>query len=235
MSTSFPKRPSEPANVASSPDQLVLEDDPAFVPDMVLPGLDIDLAALDIATDASSRRSSILSPHSQRTSLSSQHTTDESALGLVIPSSDGGGAVDMGGFIIPSSEHASIRGSAGMGGLLGEVEDDFNLDPGFMFDNDGNMIDTGEVAPPLQDRPAASAAGRVRADSGASSHVRRELQEGVQAGQAEVSSRSICIGMSLIVSSFGISWIWTLTFLERTMRISSFRKLRPFLQWDMTP
>ncbi|KAL8763177.1 MAG: hypothetical protein Q9184_000980 [Pyrenodesmia sp. 2 TL-2023] len=150
------------------PDQLVLEDDPAFVPDMVLPGLDIDLAALDIATDASSRRSSILSPRSQRISLSSQQTSDESALGLVIPSSDGGGAGEMGGFIIPSSEHASVRGSAGMGGLLGEVEDDFNLDPGFMFDNDGNMIDTGEVAAPLQDRPVV------------------ELQEGVQAGQAEL-------------------------------------------------
>lgn len=160
---------------------------------MVLPGLDIDLAALDIATDASSRRSSILSPHSQQTSLSSQQTSDVSALGLVIPSSDGGGAGDMGGFVVPSSELASVQGNVGMSGFLGEVEDDFNLDPGFMFDNDGNMVDTGEVELPLQDRPAVPAAGRVRADSGASSHVRRELQEGVQAGQAEVSSDNIAL------------------------------------------
>ncbi|KAL8908533.1 MAG: hypothetical protein Q9207_000743 [Kuettlingeria erythrocarpa] len=153
---------------------------------MVLPGLDIDLAALDIATDASSRRSSILSPHSQRTSLSSQQTSDESAIGLVIPSSDGGGAGDMGGFVLPSSELASVQGHVGMSGFLGEAEDDFNLDPGFMFDNDGNMVDTGEVEFPPQDRPVVPAAGRVRADSGASSHVRRELQEAVQAGQAEV-------------------------------------------------
>ncbi|KAL8974252.1 MAG: hypothetical protein Q9197_001505 [Variospora fuerteventurae] len=173
------------ADCASSPEQLVLEDDPAFVPDMIFPGLDIDLAALDISTDASSHRSSILSPYSHRTSLSSQHASDESALGLIIPSSDEGGDGALGGFVIPSSEHASVRQSAGVGGAFGETEDDFNLDPGFIFDNDGNIIDTGEGAAPLQPQSALSAPGRIRSDSGASSHVRRELREGMQAGQVE--------------------------------------------------
>lgn len=155
---------------------------------MVFPGLDIDLAALDISTDATSRRSSILSPHSQRTSLSSRHTSDGSALGLVIPSSEGGGAGDLGGFIVPSSEQASIRRSAGVGDLFGEAEDDFNLDPGFMFDNDGNMIDIGDDVPRVQAEQVLPTAGRIRSDSGASTQVRRELQEGLQAGQLEVSS-----------------------------------------------
>ncbi|KAL8723125.1 MAG: hypothetical protein Q9225_000529 [Loekoesia sp. 1 TL-2023] len=170
------------------PDQLILEDDPAFVPDMVLPGLDIDLAALDISTDASSRRTSILSPHSQRTSLSSQHTSDESALGLIIPSSEGGGAGDLGGFIVPSSEQASVRRSAGVNYLFGEAEDDFNLDPDFMFDNDGNMIDIGDDVPPVQAEQVLPAAGRIRSDSGASAQVRRELQEGLEAGQLELGN-----------------------------------------------
>lgn len=155
---------------------------------MVLPGLDIDLAALDITTDASSRWSSILSPHSQRTSLSSQQISEESALGLIIPSSDGGGAGEFGGFLVPSSDQASIRRSAGLGGLFGEAEDDFNLDPGFMFDNDGNMIDTGEDAAPVQAEPVLPLSGRIRSDSGASAQVRRGLQEGMQAGQIEVRS-----------------------------------------------
>ncbi|KAL8961590.1 MAG: hypothetical protein Q9193_001874 [Seirophora villosa] len=172
------------ADPASSPEQLVLEDDPAFVPDMVLPGLDLDLAALDMTTDASSRRSSILSPYSQRTSISSQQASDESALGLIIPSSDGGGEGGLGGFVVPSSEQASVR-HAGVGGLFGETEDDFNLDPGFIFDNDGNIIDTGEGEAPLPSQTTLPAPGRIRSDSGASSHVRRELREGMQAGQVE--------------------------------------------------
>ncbi|KAL9029451.1 MAG: hypothetical protein Q9196_002310 [Gyalolechia fulgens] len=168
------------------PDQLILEDDPAFVPEMVLPGLDIDLSALDISTDASSRRSSLLSPHSQRASLSSQGTSNESALGLVIPSSEGGGAGELGGFVALSSEQASVRRSAGAGDLFVEAEDDFNLDPGFMFDNDGNMINTGDDVPPTQTEHVLPAAGRIRSDSGASAQVRRELEEGLQAGQLEL-------------------------------------------------
>ncbi|KAI4176877.1 MAG: hypothetical protein LQ343_000734 [Gyalolechia ehrenbergii] len=168
------------------PDQLILEDDPAFVPEMVLPGLDIDLAALDISTDASSRRSSLLSPHSQRTSLSSQGASDESALGLIVPSSEGGDAGELGGFILPSSEHASVRRSAGAGDMFVGAEDDFNLDPGFMFDDDGNMINTGDDVPPTQTEQVLPAAGRIRGDSGASTQVRRELEEGLQAGQLEL-------------------------------------------------
>ncbi|KAL8731137.1 MAG: hypothetical protein Q9181_004406 [Wetmoreana brouardii] len=170
------------------PDQLVLEDDPAFVTDMVLPGLDIDLAALDITTDVSSRRSSLLSPPSQRTSLSSQQTTDESMLGLQIPTSDEGG--DLGGFIVPPSGGASVGRGTGFSELrregeerIREDEDDFILDPVFMLDDEGNLVVAGEDAPASQAQPLV---GRIRSDSAASAHVRRELEEGMQAGQAEL-------------------------------------------------
>ncbi|KAL9602026.1 MAG: hypothetical protein Q9219_002135 [cf. Caloplaca sp. 3 TL-2023] len=172
-------------------DQLILDDDPAFVPDMVLPGLDIDLAALDITTDASSRRSSLLSPHSQRTSLSSQQASDESAFGLIIPSSEGG-AGDLGGFVIPSSEQASVQRSAGAGDPFGEAEDDFNLDPGFMFDNEGNIINFGEDLLPAQPEPLLPAAGHIRSESEASAQMRQEMQQGLQASQPEVSTKMGC-------------------------------------------
>ncbi|KAL8790618.1 MAG: hypothetical protein Q9213_000465 [Squamulea squamosa] len=168
------------------PDQLVLEDDPAFIPDMILPGLDIDLGNLDIATDTSSLRSSLLSEQSRRSSLSSQHSADESMLGLVIPSSDEVGAGGLGGFVVPSSDRPSIRPSAGAGDLFSVAEDDFNLDPGFIFDNDGNLIITGEDAPPTQADQAQPSAGRDRGDSGAIAHVRRELEEGLVAGQLQL-------------------------------------------------
>ncbi|KAL8716156.1 MAG: hypothetical protein Q9220_000061 [cf. Caloplaca sp. 1 TL-2023] len=168
------------------PDQLVLEDDPAFVPDMGLPGLDIDLRALDISTDESARRSSLLSFPSQHTSLSSRSSNDASMLGLVIPSSDDGGAGDLGGFIVPSSDRASIRRDFGSGGLFHEAEDDFSLDPGFIFDEEGNLILTGKDAPLSQIEQVQPMLGRMRSESGASSQVRRELEEGRQAGQLEL-------------------------------------------------
>ncbi|KAL9594620.1 MAG: hypothetical protein Q9179_005313 [Wetmoreana sp. 5 TL-2023] len=170
------------------PDQLVLEDDPAFVPDTVLPGLDIDLAALDITTDVSSRHSNLLSPPSQRTSLSSEQITDESMLGLQIPTSDEGG--DLGGFNVPSSGGASVHRGTGVSdlrregeGRIREDEDDFILDPVFMLDDEGNLVVTGEDAPAS---PAQLAVGRIRSDSAASARVRRELVEGAHAGQAEL-------------------------------------------------
>ncbi|KAL8808536.1 MAG: hypothetical protein Q9182_000087 [Xanthomendoza sp. 2 TL-2023] len=168
------------------PDQLVLEDDPAFVPDMVLPRLDLDLAALEISSDATSHQSSILSAQSHRTSISSHDENDASMLGLVIPSSDDGGAGDLAGFVVPSSDRMSVRHNAVAEDLIREAEDDFNFDPGFIFDNDGNLIVTGDESPPLQADQAQIAVGRIRSDSAASAQVRRELEEGMRAGQVQL-------------------------------------------------
>ncbi|KAL8820167.1 MAG: hypothetical protein Q9223_001557 [Gallowayella weberi] len=168
------------------PDQLVLEDDPAFVPDMVLPTLDIDLAALEISSDATSHHSSILSAQSHRTSISSQDDNDASMLGLVILTSDDGGAGDLAGFVVPSSDRALVRHNAVAEDLIREAEDDFNFDPGFIFDNEGNLVVTGDEAPPLQTDQAQIAVGRIRSDSAASAHVRRELEEGMRAGQVQL-------------------------------------------------
>lgn len=160
----------------------MIQDDPAFLPDLALPILDIDLSAFDISTD-SSRRSSILSPHSQRSSLSSHAEADESVLGLVIPSSYSGGAGDLGGFILPGENGSSAQRRARIGRLLDDEDEGFNIDPGFTIDADGNLVEERTPGP-----SAAPAGGmRLGSDSAASARVRQELMEGQQAGRSEVS------------------------------------------------
>ena len=127
-------------------------------------------------------------------------------LGLVIPSSENGGLGDFGGFVVPSSDRASVRLSAAGGDLLREAEDDFNFDPGFIFDNDGNLIPTADDDPLLQPDPAQSAAGRIRSDSGVSAHVRRELAEGLQAGQRQVCQTELSVLILANHSSLVIRW-----------------------------
>ena len=174
-----------PKDIYSS-DQLMIQDDPAFLPDLILPGLDIDLSALGISSDDSSRRSSIISPYSQRSSLSSHQEAEESMLSLVIPSSDIGGAGDLGGFILPGDNVSPGPRSEDLGRLPEEEDEDFNIDPGFTIDADGNLIE--ERTP----GPGATHTGVVRlgSDSAASGHVRQEIMEGLQAGQFEVGSLS---------------------------------------------
>ena len=193
-------------NRSTSPDQLIIHDDPAFVPDFALPGLDIDLSALDISSD-SSRRSSILFPRSQRSSLSSQPDADNAVRGLIIPSSDSGGAGDLGGFIFPSDNPSSAQQSARIGGLLEDEDEGFNLDPGFSIDADGNLIE--ENTPDLAAAP--SVGRRLGSDPAASGRVRQELLEGLEAGQYQVTSRLFAYILTLS-SPFPVSLVlqtWT--------------------------
>ena len=164
----------------------MIEDDPAFLPDLALPGLDIDLSALDISTDDSSRRSSLLSPHSQRSSLSSQQGADESMLGLVIPTSDSGGAMDIGGFQVPSERATSAQRDERIGRLLEDDGEALDIDPGFSIDAEGNVIEE-----PIGGSAARPRTMRLGSDSAASARVRREQEEGMQPVHYEVSAASI--------------------------------------------
>lgn len=160
----------------------MIQDDPAFLPDLALPGLDIDLSALDLSTDDSSRRSSLLSPHSKRSSFSSQAEADESLLGLVIPSSYSGGAGDLGGFTLPGENVSSAQRNARIGRLLDDEDEGFNVDPGFTIDADGNLVEERTPGPGT----APHGGMRLGSDSAASARVRQELMEGQEAGRFEV-------------------------------------------------
>ena len=198
------------------------------MPDLALPGLDIPLSALDISSD-SSRRSSILFPRSQRSSLSSQPDADNAVRGLIIPSSDSGGAGDLGGFILPSDNPSSAQRSARIGGLLEDEDEGFNLDPGFTIDADGNLIEEN-----TQDLAAAPSVGvRLGSDSAASGRVRQELLEGLEAGQYQVTSRLLSYILNLS-SPFPFSlvlrtWTWTSRDLMMKRLFFSMRSL--FRKW----
>ena len=177
----------------------MLADDPAFLPD--LPGLDIDLSALDISSDGSSRYSSILSPHSLHSSLSSHQAQEESTISLIIPSS--GGAGDFGGFDVPSDHQASARPSSRLRNLLEDEEEGLTLDPGFTIDADGNVIVTGQDQPQVT---AAAAGARIGSESAVSARVRQELEEGRQAAQLDVSSALSTFHSTLIMASWPGQW-----------------------------
>ena len=161
----------------------MLQDDPAFLPDFALPGLDFDLSALDLSGDDSSRRSSILSPHSMRSSQSSHLEADESMLGLIIPSSSAGGAGDIGGFILPDENLSSIQRSERLGRLLVDEDEGFNIDPGFSIDADGNLIEERTPAA----GPAPIGNKRLGSGTAVSGHARQSSVGAVQPGQLEAS------------------------------------------------
>ena len=160
----------------------MIQDDPAFLPDLAWPGLDADLSAFDISTDSSSRWSSVLSPHSQRSSLSSQHDADGSMLGLIIPTSDTGGAGELGGFQLPSEHASSALRNERFERLLEDDGEALDIDPGFSIDAQGNFIED-----PIAGSDVGPGPLRLGSDSAASPHVRQELEEGVRQGHSNVS------------------------------------------------
>lgn len=163
-----------------------MQDDPAFLPDYFLPGLDIDLSALDLSTDESSRRSSILSPYSQQSSRSSDKDGDKSLLGLIIPTSDTGAAGDIGGFALPDDDGGSAQRGSRIGALLEEEEGGIFPDVDFAFDEEGNVIEYGAGGRLHRAVPVGPSAARLRSGSVGSARVRREHEEGFRAGQVEV-------------------------------------------------
>ncbi len=91
------------------PDQLLLQDDPAFMPGLAFGGFDLDLSNLDITTSAQS--SSILSPRSGLSNRSSHG----SALGIIIPSSISGGGAGIGAFQLPGDDEFHDGRLSGLG------------------------------------------------------------------------------------------------------------------------
>ncbi|KAG8528697.1 uncharacterized protein KY384_006384 [Bacidia gigantensis] len=155
----------DPKAGKARPEQLILEDDPAFFADLVLPDIDLDLSVLDFSTDRSPHPSSILSAHSHR---SSQTSGEGSVQGLILPSSGSGGA---GGFQLPSEHGSSVQRNERLARLLDDDGDAFNIDPGFSIDAEGNVVEEpfgGSVIEtgPVRARSDAAARGQVRSQRG---------------------------------------------------------------------
>lgn len=162
------------------PEQLVLQDDPAFLPGL-FPVLDFNLSSSSLSSGESSKRTSMLSALSGLSSVSSDPEA-RPPLGLVIPGTSG------------SSDHAggapyiaSESLQSGHRSLLSLLDDEANLlpDVDFRFDDDGNMVDVvPEVVPEVADIAVNL---RMRSDSLASGRVRQEHEDGRLARQRAVS------------------------------------------------
>ena len=161
------------------PEQLVLADDPTFLPDLALPAPDLfgeldSTFGLDIArTDDSQTLTPFGSQHS-----SSSHVGEIG--GLILPSS----SPDMPGEfrVKGDNEFGSV---GGRGDTLGAGDMLEMLEPDFMFGDDGDIIEL-PAGNALARTPRVSGGARMPTDAGASARVRREHEEGLNAG-AQVS------------------------------------------------
>ncbi|KAG5296985.1 Rad21/Rec8 N terminal domain-containing protein [Histoplasma ohiense] len=167
------------------PDQLVLPDDPSFIPDLMLPGLNVDLSALEISSDIGSpRKSSLLSSVLAPSSKSSQFSDGQ--LHLNISSSDIGG-LGAGASGFPSDIGSSARKETQFELPAPFAEETgFLLQPDFEFDGEGNIIEL--TAKPILKEKFTAISGR----SSANVNSRRMAEEGeFQAFQHQFEDRMV--------------------------------------------
>jgi meiotic recombination protein REC8 len=162
----------------SRPDQLLLEDDPAFLPDILFALLDDDFDLLNLntglVTDTQSTSTSALAtaskPLDKRPTLTSG--------GIVLPTSDTG---DMGDFLLPGggSSHGPRPSS-----LLAREEDTVLAGDLFDFDADGNVHEF-QFEPNVLRKGLN---GLLHSDATASARVHREHLTGHQASLKDIVS-----------------------------------------------
>lgn len=157
-----------------------------------------------MSADDYKRRSSIISPMSP---LSKSKGDEDSILGLVIPMSDGG---DHGGFAFSANTASSARRSDDHRGFVEVENDDFDPDPGFTIDEDGNLILTEVQRTPHRNKRPEALFKRIGSDSATSARVRKEVHEGLEAGLIQVI---ICryptryLAILLMFCRWGRQWI----------------------------
>jgi meiotic recombination protein REC8 len=160
------------------PDQLMLQDDPSFLPEFALPPLEL-LADLDARLNLDVSRSG---DSQSLTPLGSQRSQSSSQVGA------------LGGLVLPTSS-PDHPGCFSLGGDndavdLGGADDNIVLeDPVFGFDDDG-MLFEGPPAEKVAGTPAAQSGAAMLSDAGASAKVRREHEEG-RMGGVQVSFNAV--------------------------------------------
>ncbi|OJD28263.1 hypothetical protein ACJ73_00342 [Blastomyces percursus] len=170
----------------AKPSQLVLPDDPTFIPDLMLPGLNVDLSALDISSDIGSPRkssllSSVLAPSSKSSQFSDGH------LHLNISSSDiGGHGAGASGF--PSDIGNSVRKEAQFELPAAFAEETgVLLQPDFEFDGEGNIVELPVKPIPKDKRTAVSGPSATNANS----RLRAEEEGDFQAFQDQFHEQMV--------------------------------------------
>lgn len=124
----------------SRPDQLILQDDPSFIPEINLPGLGIDISTLILEPQAdASRESSFLWTKSPDIS---QTLPESFNLQLDLSSDDV--LRDLGGFGSEPANSGSVQRKDPLRRISASALDDESgvlLQPDFEFDEDGSIIE----------------------------------------------------------------------------------------------
>lgn len=134
------------------PDQIMLPHDPTFIPELMLPGLNVDLSALDMGREwVSPRKSSLVSSYVPKSSAT--NWSPAAQLQLNLSSSDIGGfqAGEGLGYISDMSS-ARKEPQVELPPYFGD-EAGILLQPDFEFDGEGNII---ELSPKKAAQPRES-------------------------------------------------------------------------------
>ncbi|KAG0651711.1 hypothetical protein D0Z07_1647 [Hyphodiscus hymeniophilus] len=172
----------DPSDAKARPDQLMLMDDPAFLPDMALPALDFDFDNLMLEQVGNSQRSSqsMLSVRNRNGSVSSH---PGSGVGINLPSSSNHTGTYQLPFDDPFSGSSAQKAFGGQGrDIFNEEEENlYQLEDDmlFEFDADGVMrdIDVTEREARRAGAVFPSGQGRLESDSAASGRVRKEHED----------------------------------------------------------
>ncbi|KAF2272885.1 uncharacterized protein EI97DRAFT_436495 [Westerdykella ornata] len=172
----------DPEAGRARPEQLILPDDPAFLPDFTLPPADL-LVELNFPIPPPVQRFDESQTYTPGGSQSS-HRSPTAPLGnLLIPSSS---PVAAGDFQIAGDYGIGSVGESG--GLMGVEDVAQPLEEDFSFDADGNLIDfaagEGGFSTPLNQRGST-----MMSDAGASARVREEHLEGQQTAAERVGDQ----------------------------------------------
>lgn len=154
------------------PEQLVLQDDPSFLPEFAV--LPPDFLAEMSLEPLDSGDSQLLTPFSSQRDLSMPEAPIE---GLVLPPSS---SPDHGEFRI-QGDHGPDSVGAPSRMFAAEGADERMPEPGFTFDVDGNVVEWTE-ANIISGTTAAPEGVMMPSDASASARVRREHEEGLRVG-----------------------------------------------------
>lgn len=154
------------------PEQLVLPDDPSFLPEFALVPPEL-LADLDLPFDLGITRTGESQSFTPFGSQHSQSSHGDAIGGLVLPSSSP--SMPGGEFRLEGDNGlGSIGGPSGMLGAGDMLE---VLEPDFTFGEDGDIIDL-TASNAVVRTPGAPGRNTMHSDAGASERVRREHEEG---------------------------------------------------------
>ena len=166
--------------MGTSPDQLILPDDPAFLPDLALANIDLSLLSIHDAQLSPLAPSVVANPLST-TGQEIAENVGPASLGIVVPTPEPIRGDEVGGLVFPSKEATVAPASVAEAYQDRHQGNDDVLLPSidFEFDAEGNLqslelSDTAEATGGL-------AAIRLKSDAAASDQVRREHVEGRRA------------------------------------------------------